>query len=89
MPQYFSDLASVKKLAEQMSDKQEEGKKYTGVIPENEADLPQARIELGGYMREVWQDEVFALEIEEAVSEDNYKERIGNAAMRNLFELKK
>ena len=73
MPMYFPDLDSVQKLAERMAKHQEDGKKYKGIIPQTEAELSQARTELADYMRSVWKDEVFAMEIELAVSEDNYK----------------
>ena len=75
MPMYFPDLKSVQQLAEHMQSNKGD-KKYLGKAPETEEELPQARIDLGRYMREVWQDEIAAIEVEMAVDVDNYDERI-------------
>ena len=80
MPMYFPDLRSVRDLAEVMSRNKGE-KKYRGITPETEAELPEARKQLARYMREVWDDEIFALEIELAVDESNYDEKIRNHIM--------
>lgn len=84
MPMYFPDLESVKKCAEIMAMHQEE-KKYRGIIPQTEEQLPIARKQLGQYFRDIWNDEIQALEVELAVSEDNYDERIGSAIKKQLF----
>ncbi len=71
MPMYFPDLESVKRLAKDMSCNTG-NKKYVGIIPENEDKLSEARKQLAKYLREVWNDEIFALEVELAVDENNY-----------------
>jgi len=72
MPMYFPDLESVKQVCEIMS-KHKSDKKYTGIIPQTEGDLPEARIQLGRYFRTVWNDEIAALEVEKAVTRENYQ----------------
>lgn len=84
MPMYFPDLKSVQNLAHDMLKHQEPDKKYKGLIPKTEADLPQARKDLGHYLRTVWKDEIFALEVELALTKENYNEKIG-IAMRSKF----
>ena len=83
MPMYFPDLESVQGCVNSM--RQNEGSaQYKGVYPENEKQLPQARRELAVYFRETWGDEVQAMEIELAVSEENYDELMMNE-VRKLF----
>ena len=77
MPQYFPDLESVKSHAELMQ-RQTGGKKYKGLIPKDELQLSAARLQLGAYMRNVWKDEVAALEIELSLTEDNYYDKLKN-----------
>jgi hypothetical protein len=84
MPMYFPDLQSVKRIAEMMV-KNKDDKQYTGIIPKNEEELPQARRELGVYFRRVWKDEIQAIEIEEAVTPDNYEEKMREAIARKFF----
>lgn len=86
MPMYFPDLESVKQLAKNMSIHQKEENKYFGIIPKKEEDLPQARKELGEYFRNVWKDEVQALEVELAVSEENYDEKMQQAIMNKFLQ---
>ena len=76
MPSYYPDLNSVKRFAEQMQLQRSDVKKYKGIVPTTEAELPEARKQLGEYMRDVWQDEVAALEIELAVEPHNYHEKM-------------
>lgn len=85
MPMYFPDLKSVQRIAKDMLH-QDEDKKYKGIYPETEKDLPEARRQLAKYMREIWKDEVFAMEIELAVSEDNYNERLQEGVMKKMFK---
>ena len=84
MPMYFPDLKSVRKLAIDMSNQSKEEKKYKGIIPGNEEQLPEARKQLAKYLRDVWDDEVFALEVELAVDENNYDE-IMEQHIKNIF----
>lgn len=92
MPMYYPDLASVKACAESMT-KNKGDQKYTGIIPQTEAELPQARTELAAYMRKVWGDDLAAVEIERAVTketyqaamEDHMREKLRAAGMENLF----
>ncbi|KKL05952.1 hypothetical protein LCGC14_2600900 [marine sediment metagenome] len=79
MPMYFPDLRSVKVCAETMAEHQLSDNKYKGIIPETESDLPEARRQLGQYMRDIWHDEIAALEIELAVDENDYEEKLSNA----------
>ena len=83
MPMYFPDLNSVKRIAIMMKD-HPEPKKYKGIIPQTESELPVARQMLGKYFREVWHDEVQALEIEEAVTKEDYEEKLSKAILRRL-----
>jgi hypothetical protein len=84
MPMYYPDLKSVKDLAEMCVKHQPKDKIYKGLVPKTEADLPKARKELGKYFREVWHDEIQALEVELAVTRENYHEKLG-AAIRKRF----
>lgn len=84
MPMYFPDLKSIKELAKDMSTHQRESNKYRGIIPETEDELPEARKQLAKYMRIVWKDEVFALEIELAVSKENYNKKMSS----HIFAIK-
>ena len=88
MPAYFPDLKSVKKLAEDMAKHQKPENLYKGIIPQNESELSGARKQLAKYMRSVWQDEVAAMEIELAVSEENYHEKMSNAVRRRMLKSK-
>jgi len=85
MPMYFPDLKSVQRLAKDMAMHQEESKKYKGIYPETEKDLPEARKQLAKYLREVWNDNIFALEVELGVSEDNYNQKMGEAVIKDIF----
>jgi len=83
MPMYFPDLDSIKALAETMSKNKGE-KAYRGVIPQTETELPEARKQLAQYMRKVWNDEIFAMEIELAVDVDNYDQKMGDYIRRQF-----
>lgn len=86
MPMYFPDLASVRSCAEAMSQQPNPTKRYRGIIPATDADLPRARVELGRYMRATW-GEIEALEIELAVTKDDYREKINQSVMLKLAAL--
>jgi len=83
MPMYFPDLESVKRCAQSMT-KNKGDKKYTGIIPQTENELSQARKELGTYFREVWRDEIQAAEVEFGATEENYDNIIGMSLLRTL-----
>ena len=51
-------------------------KKYNGIIPKDGTELRLARRQLAEYMRTIWHDEIFAMEIELEVSKENYEERM-------------
>ncbi len=92
MPMYYPDLKSVKLEAEMMS-KHTGNKKYTGIIPHNEKELPLARKSLGEYFRKVWNDEIQAIEIEEAVTKETYDSKMMETISRwllgkNFYNLK-
>lgn len=84
MPMYFPDLESVKKLALDMQKNKDE-KKYTGIVPTTDDELPLARKELAKYMREVWKDEIAAIEVEEAVTEENYESKFEEVVRFKMF----
>ncbi len=76
MPMYFPDLKSVQRLAKDMAEQSDDNKKYRGIIPQNEEELEDAREQLGEYLREVWNDNIFALEVELAVTPEDYDEKM-------------
>jgi len=80
MPMYYPDLESVKKCCIVMSEHNGE-RKYTGIIPETEDDLIQARKELASYFRLVWHDNIAAIEVEQAVTKENYEEKLSCGMM--------
>ncbi len=62
MPRWYPDLESIQQCIEVV--RQNEGdKRYNGIYPDNEAQLPRARKELAAYFREVWDDPVQAMEV--------------------------
>ena len=83
MPMYFPDLKSVKQCAISMSHHKED-KKYTGIIPETEEQLLEARKELAKYFRTVWNDDIQAAEVEFAATEENYEQVIQLSLMKKL-----
>ena len=83
---YFPDLESVKRVANLMTRNPGE-KKYNGLVPASVEDLPQARKELGRYFREVWKDEIQALEVELAVTKEDYEEKLASAFESRFEEL--
>lgn len=83
MPMYYPDLKSVQDCVNAMRHNKDD-KRYNGIYPENEEQLPEARSELARYFRIVWKDELQAMEVELAVSEENYDEKIRDA-MRLQF----
>ena len=76
MPMYYPDLKSIKAVAKTMATYQKPENLYKGIIPENEAELLEARKQLGQYFREIWKDEIQALEVELALTEENYHREI-------------
>lgn len=84
MPMYYPDLKSVQECAKSMSENVK-GKEYKGIIPKNENELPQARRELGLYFRHVWGDIIAAIEVEEAVTVDDYDEKMKDAIFLSMF----
>lgn len=84
MPMYFPDLKSVQQLARSMR-KNEGEKQYIGIYPENDQDLPEARIQLGRYLREIWGDRIAALEVELAVTEKDYHQKLRDNIFREVF----
>jgi len=88
MPMYYPDLESVKRCCIAMS-KHEREKKYTGIIPETEQELILAREQLAKYLRTVWNDNVAALEVELAVNEENYEEKMSQGVGLQVLNLLK
>lgn len=85
MPSYFPDLKSVKQIAERMQGHAGD-KKYKGIVPQTEDELSKGRIELGKYMRETWNDNLIALEIELAVTKNNYHQKLRRHMRNNFFK---
>lgn len=85
MPMYYPDFSSVREECERMSTRQKEENKYRGIIPKDESELPRARIELGRYFREVWKDEIQAIEVEQSATEENYREAIARGIFHKIF----
>lgn len=65
---FFPDLKSIQELAKDMS-RNKDDRQYKGIHPKDETELPEARRQLAEYMRKVWHDEIFALEIERGKEE--------------------
>ena len=85
MPMYFPDLKSVKNCAKAMT-KNTGDKKYNGIIPKKENELLKARKQLSEYFRVIWKDEIQALEIELAVTKENYDDKMSEA-IKTKFSL--
>jgi len=83
MPMYYPDLESVRRCCEAMA-RNKGDKKYNGIIPKTEDELPRARILLARYFREVWRDRVAGMEVELAVTQDNYEEKMKEGVMKEL-----
>lgn len=84
MPMYFPDLKSVQGCVDAM--RMNKGEKcYNGIYPENEEQLAQARTELATYFRTVWKDELQAMEIEMAVTEENYERKMRGAVLIKMI----
>ena len=83
--EYFPDLKSVKLFAESMQTQRDNTQRYNGLVPKTEEELPEARKQLGAYMRTVWKDEIAALEIELALDEDNYYKLLSAYTSSEMF----
>ncbi|MCP4984578.1 MAG: hypothetical protein GY928_00540 [Colwellia sp.] len=86
MSMYFPDLKSVQSEAKIMQKQPNPAKRYTGIVPTSEEELPEARAQLGAYMREIWDDEIAALEIELATDHNNYNEKLSNHIHNKHFK---
>jgi len=84
MPMYYPDLVSVQHCVNAMRHNKGD-KQFKGIYPKTEAEVPQARRELAQYFREIWNDEIQALEVELAVSEENYDELISRAIREQII----
>lgn len=84
MPMYFPDLKSVQQLAKTMGEHKGD-KKYTGIYPKTEKDLPEARVQLGRYLRGIWNDGIFAMEVELGVSKENYDAKMKKNIFLEMF----
>ncbi len=78
MPMYFPDLESAQSCVKSMRHNKG-AKRYNGIYPEEGDQLPEARKQLAHYFRDVWQDEIQAMEIELAVTEDDYEKKMRDA----------
>ena len=83
MPMYFPDLESVQNCVKAMRHNKGE-KRYNGIYPENEDQLAQARTKLAAYFRTVWEDDLQAMEVELAVTEENYEETMREAMVLKM-----
>ncbi len=84
MPMYFPDLESIQKCVRAMQNNKGE-KRYNGIYPENEDQLMQARTELARYFRTTWNDEIQAMEVELAVTEENYERKMSDAVLLKMM----
>lgn len=84
MPMYYPDLESVQDCVRAMRHNRPP-KQYNGIYPETEEQLSQARVALARYFREVWKDELQALEVELAVSKDDYHEKMEQAVKEQFL----
>lgn len=84
MPMYYPDLASVKTTALAMQEHPQDSKKYKGIVPETDSDLPEARKQLGKYFRDIWKDEIAALEIELAVTRESYQDKLTECILKRF-----
>jgi hypothetical protein len=82
---YFPDLKSVASCAQEMAKQPDPDKRYVGIVPVTEDELPRARKELGAYMRNTWGDKIAALEIELALTEETYNSGLQGALRRGEF----
>ena len=87
MPMYFPDLGSVKRLAEMSAKGATVEKRYKGIIPKTDEELPEARKQLGHYLRTVWKDTIFAMEVELGVTKENYHEKLRHAIKSQFLGL--
>ncbi|GAF81321.1 unnamed protein product, partial [marine sediment metagenome] len=62
-------------------------KQYKGIFPRTEEELLYARQQLAKYLRTVWDDEVFAMEVELAVSKENYEIRMQAGFLGKMLSL--
>ena len=85
MPAYYPDLESVKRFAEEMKNHPDKNKRYSGIVPTNESELREARVSLGCYMRNMWESDLAALEIELCVDESNYNRKLSEHIATKLF----
>lgn len=85
MPMYFPDLKSVRACAIAMNENKGD-KKYTGIIPNTEEELREARMQLSEYFKTVWNDNIMAAEIYYAATKENYDAVIGMSLMNQLFK---
>lgn len=88
MPMYFPDLESVRQLAISML-RHKGDKKYQGIIPKDENELPRARIQLAEYLRSVWKDDIFAVEVEYGTTSENYDSVMKMYAGKKMLEMLK
>ena len=86
MPMYFPDLKSVQQLAVSMK-KNIGCQKYMGIYPTTEEELLLARQQLAKYLRDVWKDEIAAMEVELEVSKENYESRMTAGIHRQISSL--
>ena len=84
MPMYYPDLKSVQVCVKTMQ-MHKDNKKYKGIYPKTEKDLPEARIQLGKYFREVWKDNIAAVEVELALDHNNYEQKMQENISKLLY----
>lgn len=79
MPMYFPDLKSVQGCVDAM--RQNKGvKQYKGLYPETDKEVPEARKQLAAYFRNVWDDDMQAMEIEiVAANREEHDEKLARA----------
>lgn len=87
MPMYFPDLKSVQECVEDMRHNKG-AKQYKGIYPESEEDIPEARKQLAAYFRNVWNDELQAMEIEiAAANREEHDEKMAKAIGKSISHI--
>lgn len=84
MPMYFPDLKSVQECVKDMRMNKGE-KRYDGIYPESEDQLSEARKALDEYFRNIWDDEIQAMEVELAVSKNEYTDKMNSAIVKRFL----
>lgn len=73
---YYPGLKEVQQECTTHAAQPKSNERYTGIIPKNDAELPEARRQLGRYFRDVWHDNIAALEVELGLDRIDYRSKL-------------